>query len=90
MSSNLTKDGEGIYYDQGQKVKFKIENGAVEEAQETECSDELREAVENKVKGYINKCYKTEVKKYNEYFASDKIVVSVSVHNLNLKSFWSG
>ena len=61
--SNLTKDSEGFYYDQGQKVKFKIQNGAVEEAQETECTDELREAVEAKVKEYINKCYKTEVTK---------------------------
>ena len=88
--SNLTKDGEGFYYDQGQKVKFKIENGEVQEAQETECSDELREAVENKVKEYINKCYKTEVTKYNVYFDGNKIVVLVSAHNLNLKSFWSG
>jgi len=88
--SNLTKDGEGFYYDQGQKVKFKIENGEVQEAQETECSDELREAVENKVKEYINKCYKTEVTKYNVYFSDDKIVVLISAHNLNLKSFWSG
>ena len=48
--SNLTKDGEGFYYYQGQKVKFKIENGEVKEAQEADCSDELREAVENKVK----------------------------------------
>ena len=55
--SNLTKDGEGFYYDQGQRVKFKIANGGVEEAQHTECSNELREAVENKVKEYINKCY---------------------------------
>ena len=88
--SNLTKDSEGFYYDQGQKVKFKIQNGAVEEAQETECTDELREAVEAKVKEYINKCYKTEVTKYNIYFTDDKIVVLISAHNLNLKSFWSG
>ena len=88
--SNLTKDEEGFYHDQGQKVKFKIENGEVQEAQETECSDELREAVENKVKEYINKCYKTEVTKYNVYFSDDKIVVLISAHNLNLKSFWSG
>ena len=88
--SNLTKDGEGFYYDQGQKVKFKIENGEVQEAQETDCSDELREAVENKVKEYINKCYKTDVTKYNVYFSGDKIVVLISAHNLNLKSFWSG
>ena len=90
--SSLTKDGEGFYYDQGQKVKFKIgmETGQVEEAQETECSNELREAVDNKMKEYLNKCYKTDVTKYNVYYAEDKIVVLISAHNLNLKSFWSG
>ena len=90
--SNLTKDGEGFYYDQGQKVKFKIgiESGQVEDAQETECSNELREAVDNKMKEYLNKCYKTDVTKYNVYYDEDKIVVLISAHNLNLKSFWSG
>ena len=36
--SPLTKDAEGFYHDQGQKVKFKIgiESGAVEEAQKTD------------------------------------------------------
>ena len=90
--SNLTKDENGYYYDQGQKVKFKIgvDSGAVEDAQATECTDDLREAVENKVKEYINKSYKTEVTKYNVYLGKDKIVVLISAHNLNLKSFWSG
>ena len=41
-------------------------------------------------KEYINKCYKTDVTKYNVYFTEDKIVVLISAHNLNLKSFWSG
>ena len=90
--SDLTKDSEGFYYDQGQKVKFKIglESGSVEEAQAAECSDELRDTVDNKVKEYLNKCYKTEVTKYNVYLGDDKIVVLISAHNLNLKSFWSG
>ena len=90
--SNLTKDGEGFYYDQGQKVKFKIgvESGEVEEAQSAECQSELRDAIDSKMKEYIDKCYKTEVTKYNVYFSDDKIVVLISAHNLNLKSFWSG
>ena len=90
--SNLTKDEEGFYYDQGQKVKFKIgiESGQVEEAQSIECDNSLRDAVDNKMKEYLNKCYKTDVTKYNVYYSGDKIVVLVSAHNLNLKSFWSG
>jgi len=45
--SSLTKDGEGFYYDQGQKVKFKIglESGAVEEAQPAEVQNELRNVI---------------------------------------------
>ena len=90
--SNLTKDEEGFYHDQGQKVKFKIgiESGQVEEAQSSECTNELRNAVDNKMKEYLNKCYKTEVTRYNVYYTEDKIVVLISAHNLNLKSFWSG
>ena len=92
LISSLTKDNEGFYYDQGQKVKFKIgtESGEVEEAQAIECSNELRDLIDNKVKEYLNKCYKTEVTRYNVYYSEDKIVVLISAHNLNLKSFWSG
>ena len=45
--SPLTKDSEGFYHDQGQKVKFKIglESGAVEEAQSTEIHNDLRDAI---------------------------------------------
>ena len=91
--SPLTKDSEGFYHDQGQKVKFKIglESGAVEEAQQTDIQNELRDAIESKVKEYLGKCYQMEVTRYNVYFdGGNKIVVLISVHNLNLKAFWSG
>ena len=92
--SPLTKDSEGFYHDQGQKVKFKIglESGEVEEAQATDIQNDLRNVIEQKVKEYLEKCYKMEVTKYNVYYNQDenKIVVLISVHNLNLKSFWSG
>lgn len=92
--SSLTKDSEGFYHDQGQKVKFKIglASGEVEEAQATDIQNDLRNVIEQKVKEYLEKCYKMEVTKYNVYYDQDanKIVVLISVHNLNLKSFWSG
>ena len=92
--SPLTKDAEGFYYDQGQKVKFKIglESGSVEEAQAVEVQYDLRDVIEQKVKAYLEKCYKMEVTRYNVYYdgGANKIVVLISVHNLNLKSFWSG
>ena len=51
--SSLTKDSEGFYHDQGQKVKFKIglESGSVEEAQPTDVQNDLRNAIEEKLKG---------------------------------------
>ena len=92
--SPLTKDSEGFYYDQGQKVKFKIglESGNVEEAQAIEVHNELRDEIEKKIKEYLEKCYKMEVTRYNVYYdaVGNKIVVLISVLNLNLKSFWSG
>ena len=92
--SPLTKDAEGFYYDQGQKVKFKIglESGAVEEAQSVEIQNDLRDEIEKKMKQYLEKCYKMEVTRYNVYFDgnANKIIILISVHNLNLKSFWSG
>jgi capping protein alpha len=92
--SNLTKDPEGYYYDQGQKVRFQIglESGAVENAEAIEFHNGLRDTIEQKLKQYIQKCYAPEVTKSNVYFneKANKIVVLLSVHNLNLKSFWSG
>jgi capping protein alpha len=92
--SSLTKDAEGFYHDQGQKVKFKIglESGGVEEAQQTDIQNDLRDAIEKAIKEYLQKCYKMEVTRYNVYYdgATNKIIVLISVHNLNLKSFWSG
>jgi capping protein alpha len=92
--SNLTKDDQGYYYDQGQNVKFQIglESGQVENAQSIQVHNDLRNVVEQKLKQYIQKCYAQEVTKYNVYFneKNNKIVVLISVHNLNLKSFWSG
>ena len=92
--SALTKDAEGFYHDQGQKVKFKIglESGAVEEAQASEIQNDLRDTIEQHLKQYLEKCYKMDVTRYNVYYdeSSHKIVVLISVHNLNLKSFCSG
>ena len=90
--SPLTKDQDGYYYDQGQKVKFKIglDSGEVEDAQSIEYQNELRDTIDKKVNEYLDKCYKREVTQYNVYCDESKIVVLISVHNLNLKSFWSG
>ena len=75
--SPLTKDSEGFYHDQGQKIKFKIglESGAVEEAQSEEVNNDLRDIIEQKVKKYLEKCYKMDVTRYNVYYdGGNKII----------------
>ena len=79
--SSLTKDGEGFYHDQGEKVKYKIvfESGAVEEAQKTDIQNDLRYVIDKKGKEYLGKCYKMEVTRYNVYFdGGNKMVVLIS------------
>lgn len=91
--SGLVKDAEGFYHDQGQKVKFKIgESGNIEEAQTEEYANELRDAVETQLKKYLEENYNENVTKYNVYVdeAANKLVILISAHNLNFKSFWTG
>ena len=92
--SALTKDSNGFYYDQGQKVRFKIglENGTIENAEAIEFQNELRDKVQEKLLQYLDKYFKAEVTKFNVFFDNDKnkLVVIISVHNLNLKAFWTG
>ena len=92
--SALTKDADGYYYDQGQKVRFKIglDNGTIEGAEAIEYKNELRDKVQEKLLQYLDKYYKAEATKYNVYFneAQNKMVVIISAHNLNLKAFWTG
>lgn len=93
--SGLTKDADGFYHDQGQKVKFKIGlgSGNVEEAgAEEPPQNELRDLIDAKIKVYLEENFKDEITKKNVYFdaAANKIVILISSHNLNLKSFWTG
>ena len=92
--SVLTKDAEGYYYDQGQKVRFKIklENGSIENAESINYKHELRDSVPATLLQYLDKYYKAEVTHFNVFVdeASNKLVVIISVQNLNLKAFWTG
>ena len=58
--SPLTKDAEGFYHDQDQKVKFKIglESGAVEEAQQIDFQNDLKDAIESKLKNILKNVIK--------------------------------
>ena len=92
--SSLTKDANGSYYDQSQKIKFDVDFNSqkVINSETVEVQNELRDITEDVLKSYLEKYYKPEVTKSNVYFdeASNKLVVLISAHNINLKNFWSG
>lgn len=92
--SSLVKDDEGFYHDQDQKIKFKIglESGNIEEAQQDDFQDDLRDEISAQAKKYISESYNGEVTKFNVYKdnAKNKIVLIICAHNLNFKGFWTG
>lgn len=93
--SNLNKDADDYYYDQGQGVRFKIKidgGASIVNAEEIKGHEDTRDEVEKKLKIYLEKYYKKEHMKYNVYFdgVPNKINVIISAHNLNLRNFWSG
>ena len=92
--SNLTKDSEGYYYDQGQKVKIKLNvaEGGIDSVENIDDDNSLRNELDNKIKTYLEKNYTSGITKSNVYFDSNsnKIIILISVHNINMKNFWSG
>jgi capping protein alpha len=91
--SNLNKDNNGFYIDQGQQIKIKlnITGGEIQEKEKYEETNKLRNEIDYKVKEYINKYYSKQVTESNIYFdSSDKIIILISAHNINMKNFWSG
>ena len=71
--SNLTKDSEGYYYDQGQKVKIKLNvaEGGIDSIENIEDDNSLRNELDNKIKTYIEKNYTSGITKSNVYFDSN-------------------
>ena len=91
--SSVNKDSDEFYYDQGQKVRFKLNAKCqVEKLEEYESKSETRKKIEKKVNEYFNKYYNKETTYYNVYFDSllDKIHVLICGQNINEKNFWSG
>ena len=91
--SSITKDSDGFYYDQGKKVKFKLNSKCqVEKVEEFESKNETKKLVEKKLIEYINKYYNKEITYQNVYYDSmaDKIHVLICGQNINEKNFWTG
>jgi capping protein alpha len=92
--SNLTKDTEGYYYDQGQKIKIKLNvaEGGIESIENIEDTNNLRNEIDIKVKEYLDKYYTKGITNSNVYFDSNSnyINILISAHNINIKNYWSG
>ena len=92
--SNVTKDNDGFYYDQGQKIKVKlnISDGGINSIDSIEDTDSLRQEIDNKIKLYLDKYYTNGISKSNIYIDTtiNKIMILISAHNINMKNFWSG
>jgi hypothetical protein len=91
--SALNKDSDEFYYDQRQKIRFKLGlKCEVINIQEFESKSEIRKKIEQKIIEYVNKYYKKENTYYNVYFDSivDKIFVLISGQYINNASFCCG
>lgn len=91
--SSINKDSDGFYYDQGQKIRFKLNDKCeVVKLEEYESKNETRKKIEKKLIEYVNKYYILESTFYNVYFDSllDKIHILISGQNISKKNFWSG
>ena len=91
--SSLNKDSHEFYYDQGQNIRFKLNNHCqVEKLEEYESKSETRKKIEKKLIEYINKYYNSNTTTYNVYFDSllDKIFVLICGQNISEINFLSG
>ena len=67
------------------------DDNEIGEEEKYEETNKLRNEIDSKVKEYINKYYSKQVTESNIYFdSSDKIIILISAHNINMKNFWSG
>lgn len=91
--SSLNKDSDGFYYDQRQKVRFKLNAKCeVEKVEEYESKNETRKKIEEKLIEYINKYYNKKTIHYNVYYDSivDKMHILICGQNINESNYWNG
>ena len=91
--SSFNKDSDDFYYDQTQKIRFKLNDKCeVEKVEEFESKNETRMKVAKKFVEYFNKYYNKNFTYYNIYYDSmvDKIHILICGQNINEKNFYSG
>jgi capping protein alpha len=91
--SSFNKDSDGFYYDQTQKIRFKLNDKCeVEKVEEFESKNETRMKIAKKFVEYFNKYYNKNFTYYNIYYDSlvDKVHILICGQNINEKNFYSG
>jgi capping protein alpha len=93
IMSSYNKDSDNFYYDQGQKIRFKLNAKCEEEKVEPyESKNETRKAIEEQLIEYINKYYNKKNIHYNVYYDSivDKIFVLICGQIINEANYFNG
>ena len=95
--SPKNKDNDDIYYDNGKKIRFKVDLNLNPQNIETyESKNETRIIIEKKLVEYLNYYYCMEEKRfnpnYNVYYDSllDIIHIIISVQNINPQNYYNG
>jgi capping protein alpha len=91
--SSFNKDSDGFYYDQTQKIRFKLNDKCeVEKVEEFESKNETRMKIAKKFVEYFNKYYNKNFTYYNIYYDSlvDKVHILICGQNINEINFYSG
>ena len=93
IASPYNKDNEDFYYDQIQKIRFKLNDKyEPENIEEFLISTEMFRKISRRMEGYVDKYYNGKALHYNVYHNEllNKIQILISGQLINNKNFWAG
>ena len=93
IASPYNKDNEDFYYDQIQKIRFKLNDKyEPENIEEFLISTEIFRKISRRMEGYVDKYYNGKALHYNVYHNEllNKIQILISGQLINNKNFWAG
>ena len=93
IASPYNKDNEDFYYDQIQKIRFKLNDKyEPENIEEFLISTEMFRKISRRMEGYVDKYYNGKALHYNVYHNEllNKIHILISGQLINNKNFWAG
>ena len=93
LISPYNKDSDDFYYDQIQKIRFKLNDKyEPENIEEFLISTEMFRKISRRMEGYVDKYYNGKALHYNVYHNEllNKIHILISGQLINNKNFWAG